>query len=161
MADRTTNKQYESAGRHRVPFPIADGETLPIGTLVQIQSGFANHYDGANGNLAGIVAGGENPNADGEPVGNTSLTPIPKVYVDMTGPVIKNIPVAGATVVGAYVYCNDSNLDNATITQPTTDAPIGKIVGFRSASDCDVMLFSYAEHCLGTDAAATPGTSWV
>lgn len=156
MADRSTNKIYESIGRNRWPIPIADGETLPIGTLVQIQSGFANHYDGTS-DLVGIVIGGENPNADGEPVGDTSLTPDPAVYVDASGPVIKNIPVAGATVIGAYVYCNDSDLDNATITQPTTDKPIGVIVGFRSAADCDVMLFTLAEHMIGLDAG---GAAW-
>lgn len=161
MADRSANKIYETAPSFkRWPVPIANGVTLPIGTLVQEESGFANHYDGTN-NLLGIVVGGQNTNADGEPVGDTSLTPDPAVYVDVTGPVITGIPVASATVVGAFVYCNDSDLDNATITQPTTDAPIGVIVGFRSASDCDVKLFSYVEHLLGRTAAATPGGDWV
>lgn len=162
MADRTTNKIYESKRMDRLAVPIANGVTLPIGTLVQIESGFANHYDGVGTTfLLGIVVGGENLNSDGEPVGDTSLTPNPKVYVDASGSVICNIPVASSTVVGAFVYCDDSNLDNATITQPTTDAPIGVIVGWRSATDCDVRLFNVIEHLLGRTAAATPGTSWV
>lgn len=160
MADRSVNKIYESKRADRLAVPIANGVTLPIGTLVQEESGFANHYDGTN-NLLGIVLGGENVNSDGEPVGNTSLTPDPAVDVDTSGPVITGIAVAGSTVVGAFVYCNDSDLDNATITQPTTDAPIGIIVGWRSATDADVKLFSYVEHLLGRTAAATPGTSWV
>lgn len=160
MADRTTSKIYQSKRMDRLAVPIANGVTLPIGTLVQEESGFANHYDGTN-NLLGIVLGGENLSAAGLPVGNTALTPDPAVYVDASGPVICNIPVASSTGVGQFVYCNDSDLDNATITQPTTDAPIGVIVGWRSATDCDVKLFSYVEHLLGRTAAATPGTSWV
>lgn len=161
MADRTTNKIYESAPSFkRWPIPIANGVALPIGTLVQGESGFANHYDGTN-NLLGIVVGGENVDANGVPTGDTSLTPDPSVYVDVTGPVITGIPVASATTVDDFVYCDDSNLDNATTVQPTTDAPIGIIVGFRSASDCDVKLFSYMEHILGRTAAATPGGDWV
>jgi len=160
MADRTTNKIYSTSGADRFPVPIANGESLPIGTLVQEQSGFANHYDGTN-MMLGIVVGGENTNSSGVPVGDTSLSPDPTVYIDTTGPVLMGVPVASAAAVGEYVYCDDSDFDNATVTQPTTDAPIGTVIGWRSASDCDVKLFSMIEHRLGTDAAATPGTSWV
>lgn len=160
MADRTTPKVYTSKKMSRLAVPIANGVTLPVGTLVMESSGFATHYAGT-GNLLGIVLGGENLSTAGNPVGLTSLTPDPCVYVDASGPVICNIPVASSTVVGAFVYCDDSNLDNATVTQPTTDAPIGIIVGWRSATDCDVRLFSFIEHLLGRTAAATLGTSWV
>lgn len=160
MADRTVPKIYQTKHMDRLAVPIANGVTLPVGTLVQIESGFANHYDGTT-TLLGIVLGGENLSTAGNPVGLTSLTPDPCVYVDASGPVICNIPVASSTVVGAYVYCPDSDLGNATITQPTTLAPIGIIVGWRSATDCDVRLFTPVEHLLGMTAAATPGTSWV
>jgi len=160
MTDRTTTKIYETKGADRLAVPIANGVTLPVGTLVQEESGFANHYDGTN-NLLGIVLGGENLSTAGLPVGDTSLTPDPAVYVDTSGPVITGIAVASSTAVGQFVYCNDSDLDNATITQPTTDAPIGIIVGWRSATDADVKLFSYIQHILGRTAAATLGTSWV
>tara|TARA_R100000458_G_scaffold11201_1_gene8957 strand:+ start:2402 stop:2875 length:474 start_codon:yes stop_codon:yes gene_type:complete len=156
MADRTTNTLYETKRSDRLAIPIANGESLPVGSLVQIQSGFANHYDGTT-MFAGIVVGGENLSSTEVPTGDTSLTPDPCVYVDTTGPTIVGIPVASATVIGAYVYCNDSNLDNATITQPSTDAPIGFIVGFRSASDCDVQLFTPAQHTIGVNAT---GAAW-
>jgi len=156
MADRTTNTLYETKGADRLAVPIANGETLPVGTLVQIQSGFANHYDGTS-TLAGIVLGGENLSSTQIPTGDTSLTPDPSVYVDASGPVITGIPVASASVIGAYVYCNDSNLDNATITQPSTDAPIGFLIGFRSASDCDVQLFTPLQHTIGVQGG---GSAW-
>ena len=152
MADRTTNTLYETKGIDRLAVPIANGVTLPVGSLTQLESGFANHYDGTKP-LIGIVLGGENL-ASGLPVGDTSLTPDPVVYVDASGPCIVGIPVASSTVIGVPVYCNDSNLDNATITQPTTDAPIGYIVGWRSATDVDVKLFAPDVHVLGSDAAA-------
>lgn len=156
MTDRAINIQYETSGMNRLAVPITNGETLPIGTLVQIQSGFANHYDGT-GVFLGLVIGGENVNADGEPVGNTALSPDPKVFVDASGPKVIGIPVASSTVIGAYVYCDDSDLANATVSQPTTDAPIGVIVGWRSATDCDVKLFTPAEHMLGV---AGGGAAW-
>lgn len=158
MADRTVNRIFHMSGADALPVPIANGETLPIGTLVQAQSGFANHFDGTQP-LLGVVVGGENVNSDGEPVGDTSLTPDPQVYVDTTGPVIKSIAVTGATVFGAEVYSNDSDLENATITQPTTDSPIGYIVRFGSATDCDVKLYSMDVHRLGSDAASF--AAWV
>lgn len=156
MADRSTNQLYETKGVDRLAVPIVNSGSLPVGTLVQVASGFADHYDGTS-TLFGIVLGGENLVA-GIPTGDTSLTPDPTVYVDASGVTITGIPVASSTVVGALVYCNDSNLDNATITQPTTDAPIGYIVGWRSATDADVKLFSAAEHMIGV---ATAHADWV
>lgn len=156
MADRTVNKIYVTKGADRLAVPITDAITLPIGTLVQYETGFANHHDGT-GAFAGIVLGGENTNSDGEPVGQTSLTPDPAVYLDTSGVTIVGIPVASATVAGVEVYSNDSDLDNATITQPTTDYPIGIIVAFRSATDCDVQLYTPKEHTLGVQGG---GAAW-
>ena len=156
MADRTTNQQYESKGADRVAYPMTNAAVLPIGTLVQVASGFADHYDGT-GTLLGIVVGGENLNSSGIPVGDTSLTPDAACYVDASGPVIVGIPVANSTVVGAYVYCNDSDLANADTDQPTTDAPIGWIIGWRSATDVDVKLFTALEHTIGVQGG---GAAW-
>ena len=158
MADRTTNTLYESKGMDRLAVPAANSVALPVGTLVQIESGFANHYDGTNP-LIGIVLGGENLSTAGVPTGDTSLTPDAAVYVDASGPVITGIPVASSTVIGVPVYCDDSDLANATVTQPGTDAPIGYIVGWRSASDVDVKLFAPDVHVLGSDAASF--AAWV
>jgi len=158
MADRTTRKIYETKGADRLAVPMANGVTLPIGTLVQTESGFANHYDGTSGKtLIGIVVGGENLDASGNPVGDTSLTPDAACYVDASGVVVTGIAVTSSTVIGVYVYSNDSNLDNATITQPSTDAPIGWIVGWRSATDVDVKLFTSIEHSIGV---ATAHATW-
>ena len=163
MADRTTNTLYESKAIDRLAVPIANGVSIPVGTLVQEEGGYANHYDGTN-TLLGIVVGGENLSTTQVPVGDTGVSPLPAVYVDTSGTTITGIPVAGAsgtTVIGEFVYCDDSDLANATLTQPTTDHPIGILVGWRSATDCDVRLFAFIEHLLGTTAAATLGTDWI
>lgn len=157
MADRSTNIQYETKQANRLAVPMTDAAVLPVGTLVQVASGLADHYDGTS-TLFGIVVGGENLSAAGLPTGDTSATPDPTVYVDASGPVICGIPVTGSTEVGELVYCNDSDIANATITQPTTDAPIGYIVGWRSATDADVKLFTAAEHMIGV---ATAHADWV
>ena len=163
MADRTTNTLYESKGIDRLAVAIANGISLPVGTLVQTEGGYANHFAGDN-TLLGIVLGGENLSSTQVPVGDTSLTPLPTVYVDTGGATITGIPVAGASAItnqGAFVYCADSDLDNASLTQSGTKGPVGIIVGWRSATDVDVRLFSYIENLLGLTAAASPGGSWV
>jgi len=162
MADRTVNKIYTTKGIDRLAVPIINAVAIPIGTLVQEQGGYANHWDGTN-TLMGIVVGGEGL-VSGIPTGDTSATPDPCVYVDTSGATIVGIPVAGAsavTVIGEFVYCDDSDLANATLTQPTTDAPIGIVVGWRTSTDVDVRLFSMVEHLIGTTAAATLGTDWI
>lgn len=162
MTDRATNKIYETKGSDRLRVPMTTAVAFPIGTLVQEEGGFANHYDGTN-TLLGIVLGGDNL-VSGIPTGDTSLTPDPAVFIDTSGATLVGVPVTGAsavTVIGEFVYCNDSDLDNATLTQPTTDHPIGIVVGWRSATDVDVRLFSMVEHLLGTTAAATLGTDWI
>lgn len=156
MADRTTNILYETKGANRLAVPIANGITLPIGSLVQSESGFANHHDGT-GQFLGIVISGENL-AAGLPVGDTSQSPDPAVYVDASGTTLVGVPVASSTVPFVHVYCDDSDVANLTITQPTTDAPIGMIVGWRSATDVDVQLFTPKEHLIGVQGG---GAAWV
>jgi hypothetical protein len=156
MADLAVNTIHATKGADRLAVPMTNAAVLPIGTLVQVASGLADHYDGTS-TLLGIVVGGENTNSSGIPVGDTSLTPDAACYVDASGVVLLGQSATGATVVGELVYCNDSNIANATVTQPTTDAPIGYIVGWRSATDCDIKLFTAAEHMIGV---ATAHADW-
>lgn len=162
MADRSANKIYETKDIKRLRVPITTAVTLPVGTLIQEEGGYANHYDGTN-TLLGIVLGGENTNSDGEPVGDTSISPLPSVFVDASGATLTKIAVAGAsavTVIGEHVYCPDSDLDNATLTESTNGYPIGFVVGWRSATDVDVKLYTPAEHLIATTAPATLGGDW-
>ena len=70
MADRTTNITIESRVRGRSAVQIADGVTIGIGALVQLESGYLNHWSSAGANtFLGILIGGENVDANGAPVG--------------------------------------------------------------------------------------------
>ena len=149
MADRTTNKVLDSQERGRQGHPIANGVTIGIGALVQIESGFLNHWD-ETGSFMGLLIGGENVDSNGAPVGDTSLAPDPLGYVDTSGPVLRHLDSVGGTptVRGVLVYSADSDTDSLTITD-TTNPPVGWISNFRSATDLDVTLFTPEEHMAG------------
>ena len=152
MADRTTNKFYETRPRgSRSAFRMADGITLAAGTLVQLNlsTGYLDHWDEA-GAFAGIVIGGEDRAGDGILTGETSDTPIPEAYVDVSGALLMHVAVASGNqaAVGDPVFCADSDPANLTVVD-TTNPPIGFVVRFRTASDCDVQLLSMAEWAVG------------
>lgn len=155
MADRTTTKIIEtrpSSGRDS--FPIADGETLAAGTLVQLEAGYANHWDGSGiaDMFLGIVVGGDDRAGDGDLVGSTSDTPDPHVFVDTSGVTLMHLDSIAGTPsqadVGKLIYCADSDTDSMT-TVDAANAVVGWLVRFRSATDCDVRLFTPSEHMAG------------
>ena len=83
--------------------------------------------------------------------------------VDTSGMIIKSIAVAGTATqakVGDLVYCNDSDLAGVTLTQPTTDYPIGILHRFVSVTDCDIKLYTPMEHSLGIEAGIGGATGW-
>lgn len=151
MADRTTHIVYKTqpiAGM--ASHIIADGVTIGIGALVQFESGYLNHWDSSNKVLAGILVGGDDRLKDGVITGETSDTPPPGGRVQ-DGVTLMHVPVAGTVTqadVGALVYCADSDAANLTKTDPGK-APVGFLRYFRSTSDCDVQLFTTAEHMAG------------
>lgn len=136
-------------------YPIADGVTVYEGMLAQLQSGYLNHWD-ETGKFLGILIGGDDRAKDGVLLGETSDTPPPEGRVDESGVTLMHMAVGGsptAASLGVLVYCADSNPANLTITD-TTNPPVGWLRRFRSASDCDVQLFSASEWHAG-DAGAT------
>lgn len=149
MADRTTNDNdlvvlfpdgVDS-------FPIANGVTLGIGALVQLESGFLNHWD-ETGIFLGVIVSGEDTGrgtaASGTLTGLTSLTPDPRGYVRTDGVVLHDLAAVGGTPtqakVGNQVWSADS--DHASITLTTTgNAAIGRLWDFFSSAKVDVKLF--------------------
>lgn len=156
MADKSTKTVFKTSPRAGVgAYRIADGITLYEGTLVQLQSGYLNHWD-ETGDFLGILVGGASRLNDGVIIGETSDGQPPEGYVDESGLNLMHVAVGGSPTianVGALVYCADSDPANMTITD-TTNPPIGWLKRFRSASDCDVQLFTPAEWQAG-DAGAT------
>lgn len=150
MADLTANTVHKSQSRGQNSYIIADAVTIGIGALVQLQSGFLNHWD-ETGQFLGVMINGHSRAGDGVITGETSDTPPVHGVVDESGAVLMHKAVGGSPTqasVGALVFCADSDPANLTITD-TTNPPVGFLKYFRSASDCDVQLFTPAEHMAG------------
>ena len=131
-------------------YVIADGVTLYEGQLVQLKSGYLDHWD-KTGQFVGILVGGDDRAGDGVIVGETSDTPAPEGRVNESGVILMHVAVGGSPTiadVGGLIYCNDSDVANLTKTD-AANAVVGRLVRFRSASDCDVQLFTPAEHLAG------------
>lgn len=156
MVDQTVSAIRKTAPRAGTgAYPIADGVTLVVGQLVQLESGYLNHWDEA-GKFLGVLVGGEDRAKDGVLLGETSDTPPPAGFVDESGVTLMHMAVAGTVTqadVGALIYCADSNPANMTKTD-TTNPPIGRLKRFRSTSDCDVELFTPCEWLAGDAGAA-------
>ena len=151
MADATAKKIHKTRPNAGVgSYVIADGVTLFEGQLVQLQSGYLNHWD-KTGKFLGILVGGDDRAGDGIIIGETSDAQPPEGRVNESGVVLMHVAVAGSPTiadVGGLVYANDSDVANLTKTD-AAGAVVGRLVRFRSASDCDVQLFTPAEHAAG------------
>jgi len=168
MTDRTTPKiivTRPSSGRDA--FPIANAVRLAPGTLVQLSSGYADHWDdaGAGSTFMGVAIAGENSGnaATDDPstwLGDTSGLPAPdpEVHVDTSGVILMHLASLAGTVtqatVGDLVYSADSDTDSLTQDSSGRTNPIGFIIRWRSATDVDVQLFTPAEFlCIQTESA--------
>ncbi len=150
MADATAKKIWKSRVRGHGSYPIADGVTLHEGQLVQLESGYLNHWD-ETGSFLGILLGGDDRAKDGVLLGETSDTPPPEGRVDETGVVLTHLSIGGSPTqakVGNLVFCADSDVANLTLTD-TTNPPVGYMSRYRSATDVDVTLFTPGEHMAG------------
>lgn len=80
-------------------------------------------------------------------LGNTSASPAVTGKVDTSGVILQHVAVAGTPTqakVGEPVFCADGNPAGLTMTATTSPA-IGLLTFYRSASDCDVTLFTPEE----------------
>lgn len=155
MADLTTNKTTVPT---RPPgtsaYVLKDAETIGVGALAQLKSGYLENWD-QTGTLVGMVVGGDIRSNDGLAViiGETSDTPPPNAYVDERGLIVTIPTCAGSPAqskVGDKVYCTTSNIfADATLTRPSTNPPVGILVAYRSATDMDVRLFTPGEYMAG------------
>lgn len=77
----------------------------------------------------------------------STVVPRPRAYVDVTGPVVENLAVAGLsgdeTDVNQPVYATAD--DTFTLTQPGSDPAVGIVVDFVSSAIADVKFFSFSE----------------
>lgn len=153
MADATAAAVRKTRPRSGYnAYKIANGVTVYPGMLAQLEGGYVNHWDGT-GKLLGLVLGDALGISPGSALtGNTSATPVPMARIDESGATLMHMAVAGtptAALVGSWVYCPDSDLANLTITPD--GPPVGRLVGYRSTSDCDVELFTPTEFGAGVE----------
>jgi hypothetical protein len=149
LAKNLSTLQYRKPGL--LHGPMADGITLFHGMLVGIESGYLNHWaDGANDVFAGILILGDDRAWDGVLTGETSDTLVPQASVDTSGLILEHLASLGGTPtqakVGDYVYSATSNPDDLTLDNTSRNHPVGFLCYYRSATDCDVQLFSIGEH---------------
>ncbi len=88
---------------------------------------------------------------EGIATGASLGSPPERCKVDTSGPILKNVAVANTTQasVGEYVYCDTDNPADLDTAASTNVGPIGRVINFVSASDCDVEILTPAVH-LGT-----------
>jgi len=139
MADVTFNKVLRTEERGKKAFIVKDATQLYGGMLVgtAVADGLLDKWNNvATTKWAGLL--------EQDVLGATATGVVGRV--DTSGKVLKGVPVAGATQAKLLgpVYCTTSNVADLTTTAPTSLA-IGILTGFRSASDCDVQLFTPAE----------------
>lgn len=147
MADLTATEVLRTSERGRSVFPVADGVTLYPGSLVQIESGYLNHWDGS-GLFVGLLTGGDEADADsGAIVGDATADPLRNGHVNDAGTTLRKVAVNGASqaAVGGRVFCPDSDPSNLTLDDGDGDPPIGLLTFYRTAADCDVRLFTPTE----------------
>ena len=153
MADRTTTKMLATRPRAgRDSFPIADGVTIASGSLVQLESGYLNHFSNSvNNSFMGVCIGGADRAGDGIIIGETSDSPDPHGFVDTSGVTLMNLASVGGTPtqakVGDQVYSADSDTDSITLDASGTGVsfPVGWMSRFRASGDVDVQLYTPAE----------------
>lgn len=146
MVDATADADSKwRSNNGRNSFQIADAVTLFRDQLVQLQSGFANHWD-ETGKFLGIATEGDERTSTSGILGETSDDSPPEVHI-IEGAILTRLTVGGTPTqakVGDLVYCADSDIANMTLTD-TTNPPVGTLWRFRTTTDHDVKLFTHGE----------------
>jgi hypothetical protein len=142
MADRTFNKVYRSEERGMRSMIVKNAVQLYGGMLVG--SATADGFIDVWNNVATTIFWGLLLQ---DVLGATGATPPATGRVNTAGVTLKGVAVAGTPTqakIGSPVYSQTSNPDDMTMTAATSRA-IGLLVAFRTASDCDVQLFTPVE----------------
>ena len=158
MADLILTQQNETRVRGgRDAFPITNTEVLYAGGLVQLSAGYAADWDdaGAGSTFLGVCIGGETHGSTATVArlngftGSTGITPVPEVFIDTSGVILTHLDSINGTPtqakVGDLIYGGTGNTDDLDLQASGNTDPIGVLWRFRTATDCDVMLFTPTE----------------
>lgn len=139
----SSNKIRATRGADGISFIAKNGEQFYAGSLVGIDAnGYAVKWGDVTGNkFLGF--------SQGKVLGNTSISPAPRVEVNTSGVILEKVSVTGASGIldlGKKVYGTDD--DTLTLTATTNVGAIGFVVGWHSGTICDVKLFTPTEFLL-------------
>lgn len=137
MSNRTADYIHRTRVRGASSFVVKNSTTLYAGSLVGTDAnGYLDNWaDTAGLKFEGLLLAGA--------VGNTSASPKVEGRVNTSGPILMGVPVSGASTiacVNAMVYSTTGNTDDLTLTATSNVGPIGRIVRWTSATDCEVRL---------------------
>ena len=142
MTNPTFARTWETSPRAGSDvYLVKDATTLYAGELVATDAnGLLDHWNGATAALrfCGVL--------QQTVTGDTSAGTVG--IVDTSGATLKHVAVTGGAqaTVNSLVYSADGNIATGLTTSATTAGAIGILKFYRSASDCDVELFTPAEH---------------
>lgn len=141
MANQARNLIWDTMPRGAHTVKVKDSTQLYGGAIVGVADadGLLDNWDNvATKRLAGLLRE--------DVLGDTSATDPPHGKV-LEGVRLKGVAVAGTPTQAKLfelVYSQTGNVGDLTMTAATSKA-IGILIGFRSASDCDVSLFTPEE----------------
>lgn len=141
----TAPVELAKSSAQTITVAIKSGDTIFHGALVSIELAtgrLTDFVDAATHETIGRVVGFDSPlQDDGSGTGNAGGTV--KAIVDIEESIVKSHAVVGVTAetdVGDLVYGVDESV--VTLT-PGTNAAVGVILRWISATICDVLFFSY------------------
>lgn len=78
-------------------------------------------------------------------LGDTTLTPIPEISVELGPVILKNVVVTGVSAQAdlwrTLLYCNTDNYEDLSTTASSYAPAIGKVLYWYSSTRADVLLF--------------------
>lgn len=140
MAALTANQNVETAPRGRNVYDLASAQQVWAGGLCgKNVAGFLIPWDNvAATQFVGLVLE--------DALEGAATQDVAPVHDE--GFLIKNIPIASAVQgsVGLEVHCTTDNpLEDCVLAGAAVSRGIGRIIRFRSSSDCDIEVYSAAE----------------
>lgn len=131
-------------------FPGANALTSSRGYLTRWQDQINLQWAGiaeATSWTGGLITSAQTGTASNvnSVLGDTSLTPVPEISVEMGPVILKNVTVTGVSaqtdVWRTLVYCSTDNYEDLSTTATTYSPAIGKVLYWYSSTRAVVLLF--------------------
>ena len=148
MALTADGRIGEFGSRESFTYQVVNGSQVFASGLTAVRS--TDHATAASRGRASAWSGGveEIPvgYVESGVTGDTALTPIPRVILQMGGKILRNVTVTGVSArsdLMRKVYYSDEN--TLTLTRPTRGLPIGFVTDHVTGTTAHVYIFSVSE----------------